>query len=64
MAWTEITRARHDRTGLRYASGTTNGEWKLVAPLLPAPAKLGRPRVTDLRRVFDALLYMAATGCQ
>src|SRR3546814_7049120 len=24
----------------------------------------GRPRTTDLRDVFDAILYMASTGCQ
>ena len=34
----------------------------LVAPLLPAPKRTGRPRTTDLRDVLDAFLYMAATG--
>ena len=62
--WTEITRAQYERTGRRYASDATDAEWALIAPLLPAPKRVGRPRTTDLRDVFDAILYMAATGCQ
>ncbi len=34
MAWTEITRAKHDRSGLRYASDCTDEEWAVVAPFL------------------------------
>ncbi len=26
--------------------------------------KTGRPRTTDMRDVFDAILYMAMAGCQ
>lgn len=62
--WTEITRPQYERTGRRYASDATDAEWALIAPLLPAPKRVGRPRTTDLRDVFDAILYMAATGCQ
>ena len=64
MPWTEITRPQYRRDGQRYASDLTDGEWALIAPHLPAPRRLGRPRTTDLRDVVDALLYMAATGCQ
>ena len=64
MAWTEITRLQHDRGGLRYTSDLTGGEWGVVSPHLPAPGRRGRPRVTDLRDVLNALLYMASTGCQ
>ena len=64
MAWTETTRAQYRRDGLRYASDLTDDEWALIEPHLPAPAKVGRPRKTDLRRVIEALLYMASTGCQ
>jgi transposase len=39
-------------------------EWALIAPFLPAPKRVGRPRTTDLRDVFDAILYIATTGCQ
>jgi transposase len=63
--WTEITRKKYERNGLRYASDTTEEEWSVIAPLLPAPCKgRGRPRTTELRSVVDALFYMAQTGCQ
>ena len=64
MAWTEITRRQHDRRSLRYASDCTDAEWALVAPFMPAPSKVGRPRTTDLREVWNAIQYRAATGCQ
>lgn len=64
MVWTEFTRPRYERSGGRYASDASDAEWALVAPLMPAPKKVGRPRTTDLRDVFDAILYIATTGCQ
>jgi transposase len=39
-------------------------EWCLIAPLLPATARTGRPRKTDLRAVINALRYMVRTGCE
>jgi|TARA_B100000315_G_scaffold248725_1_gene278920 transposase len=62
--WTEITRPQYERPGLRYASDLTDGEWNLIAPLLPPARRLGRPRTTELREVVNAILYMARTGCQ
>jgi len=64
MPWTEITRPQYERGGGRYARDATDAEWALIAPLMPPPRTVGRPRTTDLREVFDANLYMAATGCQ
>ena len=64
MSWTEITRAQYRRDGLRYASDATDAEWGLLAPLLPAPRRVGRPRTVDLRAVVNAILYILATGCQ
>lgn len=64
MAWTEFTRKRYERGGGRYASDVTDAEWALIAPFMPVPKKIGRPRTTDLRDVFDAILYIATTGCQ
>jgi transposase len=64
MAWTEITRRKYCRDGLRYASNLTDAEWALIEPLLPSASQLGRPRETELRSVVDAILYMASTGCQ
>src|SRR6266699_2224387 len=35
--WTEITRPQYQRGGLRYASDTTDGEWAVIAALMPPP---------------------------
>jgi len=64
MAWTEFTRRRYERNGGKYASDATDAEWALIAPLMPAVRRIGRPRTTELREVFDAILYIATTGCQ
>lgn len=32
MLWTEVTRLRYGREGLRYASDLTDDEWPLIAP--------------------------------
>jgi len=64
MPWTKTTRKQYRRNGLRYASDLTDQEWKLIAPLLPKPRKVGRPREIDLRAVLNAILYILATGCQ
>src|SRR5262245_16697714 len=64
MAWTEITRPQYRRDELRYASDLKDREWELVAPFMPEPSRLGRPRKVDLRAVVDAILYILATGCQ
>lgn len=63
MVWTETTRARYERHFGRYASDLTDQEWELVALLLPPPKATGRPRVTSIRDVMDAILYIASTGC-
>lgn len=64
MAWTELTRRQHARAGNRYASDLTDAEWAVIAPLMPPVRATGRPRTTHLRDVFDAILYIATTGCQ
>jgi transposase len=64
MPWTGITRADHDRRWLRYASDATDEEWALIEPMMPPPSKVGRPREVDLRDVWNAIQYIAATGCQ
>jgi hypothetical protein len=46
MAWTEITRPKYQRNGLRYASDTADAEWAVIEPHLPPPAKRGRTRET------------------
>ena len=37
-------------------------EWAVIAPLVPSQGRMGRPRSTDPRRVFDAVQYMLASG--
>lgn len=64
MAWTELTRAKYRRDGLRYASDTTDEEWRVIEPHLPAAATRGRTRTTNLRDVIEAIFYIAQTGCQ
>ncbi|MHC2740298.1 transposase [Bradyrhizobium liaoningense] len=64
MTWTEITRCQHDRRELRYASDCTDAEWALIELLMPRPSKVGRPRKTCMRSVWDAIQYIATTGCQ
>ncbi len=62
--WTEITRKKYGREGLRYASDTTDEEWAVIEPLLPPANEVGRPRTTSLRSVVDALFFIAQSGCQ
>ena len=44
-----------------YPTSLTDGQWKILEPMLPPPSELGRPR-TDLRTVMDALLYVTKGG--
>ena len=53
----------HKQDTTRYPSDLTDAEWAIVGPLLPGPNRLGRPRTVDLRRVWDAIQYLAAAGC-
>jgi len=64
MPWNDIARRDYARWARRYASDLTDREWALVAPFVPSPRRIGRPRTTDLREVVNAILYIAATGCQ
>lgn len=51
----------------RYPSDTTDGEWALLAPLLPVPACQtrggGRPERHCRRAVVDAIRYVICNGC-
>ena len=44
--WTETTRPKYERSGLRYASDLTDAEWKVIGSLLPARALERRLQVT------------------
>ena len=64
MAWAEITRRKHQRDGLRYASDTADEEWRVIEPHPPPPAHCRRTHETSLRDVVDAIFYIAQTGGQ
>ena len=55
MSWTEITRMKYRRDGLRYASDTTDEEWTLIEPHSPPVFPEGsiRPRQTRLVQAQD-----------
>lgn len=45
-----------------YDSDLTDKQWKFIEPLLPLPAKTGRPRA-NRREVINGILYVLKTGC-
>ena len=46
-----------------YPSDLSDAEWQIIRRLLPAPKPGGRPRVTDLRAVINAIFYVLRSGC-
>ncbi len=64
MPWTEITRLENDRSDLRYASDCRDDEWELIAPIVEIRSVVGRPRTVDMRAIWNAIQYIATTGCQ
>src|SRR5918992_1315597 len=47
MPWTASARRQYARPAARYATDLTDAEFALVAPHLPAPSRIGRPRGYD-----------------
>jgi putative transposase len=60
--WTETTRRKHARKGLRYSSDLTDEEWAVLEPLIPARFQLGRPAKWPRRTIVNALLYILRSG--
>jgi putative transposase len=48
----------------RYPSDTSDAEWRILAPLVPAGTGRGRPITYPRRDVVDAIRYLDRTGCQ
>ena len=46
-----------------YPSDVTDGQWEIIAPLIPAAKTGGRPRVPDMRLIIDAIWYINRGGC-
>ncbi len=53
-------------TDNKYPSDLTDEEWQIVKECLHLEKETGagRPLEVDLRRVWDAILYINKTGCQ
>jgi transposase len=64
MACTETTRPQYERGLDRYASDCTDEEWAIIEPFMPGPSCVGRPRKSNLREIWNAIQYIATTGCQ
>jgi putative transposase len=47
-----------------YPSDTSNEEWQLIMPYLPASSGFGRKRQHAWRDILDAIFYLTRTGCQ
>jgi transposase len=62
--WTAENRGTYDRSGLRYPSDLTDGEWALVEALIPPAKRGGRRRTVNVREVLNAIFYLLSTGCQ
>ena len=62
--WTDESRYKYERKGLRYPSDLTDEEWALVEPHLPPPRQRSRFASPDRREVLNAILYVLSTGCQ
>src|SRR5215471_11914398 len=41
----------------------TDRQWSFIRPLLPPPARIGRPRADD-RRTLEGILFLLITGCR
>ena len=61
---TDESRARYDRSELRYPSDLTDDEWKHVAVLIPPAKTGGNKRRVEVREVVNGLMYILSTGCQ
>ena len=68
--WTPTTRQQHTRLVSRYQTDLTDAEWRVIAPHLPKPCAMGRPREWPMReivnnpafrQIFTSLMMPAAT---
>ena len=62
--WTDETRLRHDRSGMRYTHDLTDEEWAEVEFLIPPAKRGGNKRSVNIREVVNGLMYILGTGCQ
>lgn len=46
-----------------YPSDVSDAEWEIILPLLPTEPVRGRPWMYDTRELYNAMRYLARTGC-
>ncbi len=46
-----------------YPSDLTDAEWQILQPLIPGPARLGRPPRYEKRAILNAIFYVVRSGC-
>ena len=64
MAWNKATQVKYRRTDDHRQNNLTDEEWLLIESMIPKQGRMGRPRKTDPRQIFDAIQYMLASGCR
>jgi putative transposase len=47
----------------RYTSDLTEGQWRVIAPLIPPAKPGGRPRTSNMREVLNGIFYRLKNGC-
>ena len=62
--WTVESRARHDRSQLRYPSDLADEEWALARPEIRRAKRGGNKRTVDVREVMERAMYVLSTGCR
>lgn len=48
----------------RYPNDWADGEWLVIALLMPAASPTGRPRGVGLREGINAIRYLVRSGCE
>lgn len=46
-----------------YPTDLYDNEWYVISPLMPKPAKTGRPRLHSWREILNAIFYVSKNGC-
>jgi putative transposase len=46
-----------------YPTDLNDKQWSVISPLMPKPAKTGRPRKHCFREILNAIFYVSKNGC-
>jgi Putative transposase of IS4/5 family (DUF4096) len=55
--WTPTTRQQHSRPVTRYQTDLTDAQWRVIAPHMPKPCAMGRPREWPMRKIVNGIFY-------